>query len=58
MATKLLAGVALAVSASAASPRPEVHAAYDCGLADSSNTTSWLDFGWDYIDVLHFGQNL
>jgi spore germination protein YaaH len=35
--------------------RPEVHAGYDCDLFDRKNATSWLNFGWDYLDVLHFG---
>ena len=33
----------------------EVHAAYDCALPDRKNASSWLDFGWDLLDVLHFG---
>ena len=33
----------------------EVHAAYDCGLPDRKNASRWLDFGWDLIDILHFG---
>ena len=33
----------------------EVHAAYDCALPDRKNASKWLDFGWDLIDVLHFG---
>eukprot|EP00937_MAST-01D_sp_MAST-1D-sp2_P005925 g5925.t1 len=45
----------VAAVAQAAIPRPEVHAAYDCGLADRKNATSWLGFGWEYLDVLHFG---
>ena len=36
-------------------PRPLVHAAYDCNLPDRKNSTAWLDFDWDLIDVLHFG---
>jgi spore germination protein YaaH len=47
--------VSLPVATAAIRPRPEVHAAYDCGLPDQKNATSWLDFGWDYLDVLHFG---
>ena len=39
----------------AAAPRPSIHAAYDCNLVDRKNATSWLDFGWEYLDVLNFG---
>ena len=35
--------------------RLEVHAGYSCNLVDHKNATSWLDFGWDTLDVLHFG---
>jgi hypothetical protein len=38
-----------------AAPRPSIHAAYDCNLVDRKNATSWLDFGWEYLDVLNFG---
>ena len=41
--------------ASIVASRPQVHAAYDCGLPDRTNASSWLDFGWEYLDVLHFG---
>jgi spore germination protein YaaH len=37
------------------STRPQIHAAYACDLPDRHNATSWLDFGWEYLDVLHFG---
>ena len=33
-----------------AAPRPSIHAAYDCNLVDRKNATSWLDFGWEYLD--------
>ena len=39
-----------------ASRRPlQVHAGYNCNLPDRKNATSWLDFGWDHLDVLNFG---
>jgi len=38
-----------------ASRRPQVHAGYSCNLPDRENATSWLDFGWDTLDVLNFG---
>ena len=34
--------------------RPEIHAGYACNLIDQNNSTSWLDYGWDYLDVINF----
>ena len=38
-----------------ATARPQIHAAYDCNLADEKNATSWRGFGWEFLDVFHFG---
>lgn len=53
----IMAGIAGATTAVTAA-RPDVRAAYACNLPDRKNVTSWLDFGWEYLDVMHFAGRI